>query len=87
MEFTKSGDLIYTIVEGSKKELIPLKYRVEGNLIITDQPSHPGEQESQIELTGNKLTIHFGELASRYIKISRGPDSDLSSRDPAFSLL
>lgn len=37
MEFQPNGQLIYTVPEGK----MLLTYRVEGDVLVTDQPSHP----------------------------------------------
>lgn len=60
MTFTKDGKLIYDIFEGGKQLRIDMVYRVQGDTIISDQPSHPGEEKTAYKIeNGNKLVMTF----------------------------
>jgi hypothetical protein len=41
MEFCPSGQLRYHITVGDRDQVIELLYRVDGDLLLTDNPSHP----------------------------------------------
>jgi hypothetical protein len=55
MTFTEDGQLIYDIFEGDKQQRVNMVYKVQGDTIISDQPSHPQEQRTRykIETTAN----------------------------------
>jgi hypothetical protein len=51
LDFAQSGALTYTIHCEEKRQIILLTYRVEGDVLITDQPSDPKEQRTKFEIT------------------------------------
>ena len=53
LEFTPDGRLIYTVHSSDRDQTILLSYRVKGNLIITDQPSSPRQEESEYFFTAD----------------------------------
>jgi hypothetical protein len=60
MTFTKEGCLIYDIHEEGKLQRMNMVYRVSGDMIISDQPSHPSEQRTKYKLDGDdKLILNF----------------------------
>ena len=69
--FGSDGKLTY-IMHGEKKdEIMALTYRVEGQVIITDQPSAPREERTTFMLTPEgKLVLEFGGIRSHYIRIA-----------------
>ncbi len=61
MEFKPDGRLIYAIHEGNKTQLIHLVYHVEGDTIISDQPSAPREERTRFVLTSDgQLLLDYG---------------------------
>ncbi len=68
MEFTKDGKLQYTIEQRDKKQKIFIIYKIEGNILITDQPSHPREEKTKFEVKDNNLTLYFRGRKSKYIR-------------------
>jgi hypothetical protein len=50
MTFTEDGQLIYDIDAGDKLQRMNLVYRVSGDTIISDQPSHPQEQRTKFKI-------------------------------------
>ena len=69
LEFDADGRLTYTIKLPDKLQAILLTYRVEGNTIVTDQPSHPDEQRSEFEVDGDRLVVLFGGQQSRFVRV------------------
>lgn len=60
MTFTEDGKLVYDIFEGNKQQRINMVYTVQGNTIISDQPSHPQEQRTKYQIeNGDKLILDF----------------------------
>lgn len=60
--FTDDGKLIYTIHESDKKQIINLIYHVSGNVLLTDQPSHPKVERTtfDFELNGQLVLNYSG---------------------------
>ena len=69
LNFTKDRQLVYTIHADGKNEIILLNYRVEGQFLVTDQPSQPSEERTRFSITpdGN-LILHYEEHESTYIR-------------------
>lgn len=60
MTFTADGQLIYDSYEGDKIQRINLIFTTDGNIIISDQPSHPQEQQTEFKIENNdKLIMGF----------------------------
>jgi len=57
--FTHDGKLVYDIIEDGKIQRINMIYKVEGDFIISDQPSNPQEQKTKFKLENNKLLLVF----------------------------
>jgi hypothetical protein len=67
MIFHADGRLEYRILEGSVLQIMKLTYRVEGDEIVSDQPSSPREERTNFRFEGSNVLIltHGGE-ESRY---------------------
>lgn len=62
LEFTEDGQLFYTLVEDEGDKIMLLTYRIEGDSIITDQPSHPREERTKFSFTPDgKLILIYSE--------------------------
>ncbi len=73
MEFTQFGDLVYTIFDGNRiKGRILLVYRLDGNFLITDQPSAPREEIFPFLIDGD--TLFLGDGPSQSVLIREKPD-------------
>jgi hypothetical protein len=60
MTFTEDGKLVYDIFEGDKQQRMNMVYKVQGDTIISDQPSHPQEQRTRYKVeNGDKLILGF----------------------------
>lgn len=70
MEFKENGELIYTAHNKDGKALVSVcTYRVEGNNLITDQPSAPNEVKSLIKFnTSNNLMINTDGFCSYMLR-------------------
>ena len=73
LHFTIDGRLIYTILGEEKDQKIFLTYRVENNILITDQPSDPREEQTKFRITaGGKLEqepLSLDGGTARYVRI------------------
>jgi len=69
MDFQPSGDLLYCIEAGPKWQVLRLKFRIEGDAIVTDQPSRPGEERTGFESdTAGSLVLDYGGLKAQFSK-------------------
>lgn len=70
LEFLQDGKLVYTILTDSKKQIILMEYRVEGNEIVTDQPSAPQVERTAYSVSPDGiLTLEFGGVPYRFRRI------------------
>jgi len=69
MEFRRDGSLTYTVPGDKREGKIFLTYEVEGNVLITDQPSEPRKEETQFRLTDDgKLVLIRDGQESKFIR-------------------
>lgn len=69
MTFTEDGQLIYDIDTGSKLQRMNMVYKVSGDIIISDQPSHPQEQRTKFNIdNNNKLTMEFDGQKTVFVR-------------------
>jgi hypothetical protein len=65
MEFKPNGQLVHSVPEGE----MFLTYRVEGDVLITDQPSHPREQRTRFWFTSDgSLVLDLDGQRARFLK-------------------
>lgn len=70
LHFTADGQLVYTILGDEKDQKIFLTYRVENNILITDQPSDPREERTKFRITADgKLEQEFPVPRRRHIAL------------------
>ena len=50
LEMTEDGRMIYAIREGGKWQLMKLTYRLEGDTIVSNQPSAPREERTRFTI-------------------------------------
>jgi len=63
--------LTYIIHVEGKDQLIVMTYRIEDSMLITDQPSHPGEERTSFIITSEgDLVLDYGGTKSRYVRVS-----------------
>jgi hypothetical protein len=69
-EFNADGTLTYTIDIGERTLAMKMTWRIEGGMMLIDQPSGPGEERSVYQLVDNDTLVmeHGGEsfIYSRY---------------------
>ena len=71
LDIRGDGRLFYSIDAGDRWQIMKLTWRVEGDVIVTDQPSHPSEARSRFAFdeTGQLVTYFEG----RRTRFKRGP--------------
>jgi hypothetical protein len=72
LEFGETGDLKYVVKTADSFQIMNLRYQVDGNTIITDQPSAPHIQHTDFLLgPDGVLTLAFNGIPYRF---KRRPD-------------
>jgi len=67
LEFQEDGQLTYTIRCKTKDQIILMQYKVEGDIIVTDQPSAPQVERTPYLLSRDGiLTLEFGGVTYRF---------------------
>lgn len=59
LEFAPDGRLACAILHGNRRQTIMLTYRVEGDQLITDQPSQPRQERTKVEFVQEGLLLEF----------------------------
>jgi len=71
IEFTPNGEIFYSVESNHHWSIIKLTYKVEKNIIISDQPSHPQEQRTNFKIEKDGTLIL--ELNGDTTRYHRGP--------------
>jgi hypothetical protein len=62
MEFGADGSLQYSIELMDRIQVVSLTYSVSGNVIISNQPSAPGEERTRFSIGADgRLELHHGD--------------------------
>lgn len=69
MNFKANGELIYTVHEEEKDQIGLLTYEIDGNLLVTNQPSHPRKEASKFNMVDGKLELIYDGIVSKFIKV------------------
>ena len=68
--FEPDGKLTYIMHGANKDQIMNLIYRVEGQIIVTNQPSAPREERTTFRITPQgKLILEFGGVQSQYVRV------------------
>jgi hypothetical protein len=62
------GRLTYEIILDEKKQVMLLTYRIAGEFLVTDQPSHPRSERTRFRLEGDTLALAFGGVEGRFLR-------------------
>jgi len=69
MEFKSNGELIYVLYEKAKTMKFLLTYEIDGNFIISDQPSAPAKIRTEYNfLPDGKLELTIDGVKAKLIK-------------------
>ena len=68
MEFHPNGALTYAVREGGKLQVMKMTYRVKGNQIISNQPSHPREDRTHYSFEDDLLVLSQEDSRSWFRK-------------------
>ena len=83
LDFFPDGQLTYTVHSEGKRQIMLLTYRIEGDMLTTDQPSEPKEETTQFlfhvlrqarsAVWEPAIHIHPGCLESSLIAVAHFP--------------
>jgi|SRR5581483_7033417 len=66
-DFRDDGMLYYSVLSEHRWQIMKLRYQIEGETLVTDQPSHPRVERSRFALAPDgTLTIEFGGNKSTF---------------------
>jgi len=68
IEFREGGQMAYAVVAGDKTQSMRMTYRVDGEVLVTDQPSSPKEERTGFRFDGDALILEFAGVASRFTR-------------------
>jgi hypothetical protein len=66
VELAPDGNMTYIIREGDRLQIMKLVFRVEGDELVTNQPSTPREERTQFRIEGNELVLRYASDESRF---------------------
>ena len=70
LDFSPNGGLTYTVHGEETRQIMLLTYRVEGDVLITDQPSATKEERTKFEITpSGKLVLLYERRPSAYVRV------------------
>lgn len=69
MEFLRGGRLRYTFDAGGGEQAVMLVYRVDGDLLLTDNPAAPHARTTRFHFgAGDSLVMEFAEATAWFIR-------------------
>jgi hypothetical protein len=72
LEFLEDGRLAYAILTENSTQIMRMTYRVDGAVLVTDQPSHPRKEGTRFWWDeSGALVLEFGGEQSRFTRQSR----------------
>lgn len=73
LDFNENGALTYVIRADGKQQIILMQYEVDGDAIVTDQPSAPRVERTSFSLSDDgKLVLAFGGEPFTFRRASEG---------------
>jgi hypothetical protein len=68
--FYSDGRLIYKVHGAKKDDVILMTYEVEGDVIVTNQPSSPRIERTPFEITADdRLILTYGNQKSIFVRL------------------
>ena len=83
LDFSRNGALTYTIHTEGKRQIMLLTYRIDGDVLVTDQSSNPKEERTRFRITSEgKLFLEHEHRPSTYVRVGDFPSSPSPSVNP-----
>ena len=74
MDFREDGSVLYEIYGDNHRQTILLTYRIEGDVLVTDQPTHPQEVRTAFRFEGERLVLTLAGIETTYERRSLPPN-------------
>ena len=69
MEFLPGGRLRYAFDAGPGPQAIMLVYRIDGDMLLTDNPAHPHARSTRFRFgVGDALVLEFAEATAWFVR-------------------
>ncbi len=81
LDFARNGALIYTVYDQGQRLIMLLMYRIEGDELVTTQPSEPGEHRTRFEITDAGNLILYEQQPLTYVRTRSVADGDEDNRN------
>lgn len=76
LAFDETGRLTYVIRGRESDQVIKLIYQVDGDTVITNQPSAPQTERTRFSFDGRTLTLSFGGVPYRFHRCEAESSAD-----------
>jgi hypothetical protein len=71
LDFGDDGVLVYAVRGEDSAQIFDLRYHVEGNVVVTDQPSAPRVERTAFAFADDgSLTLAFGDVPCRFLRLN-----------------
>jgi hypothetical protein len=71
IDIRPDGTMDYVIIAPGKRQIMKLTYRIEGNEIVSNQPSAPKEERTKFWFENTYLVLMFAGERSEFRRASR----------------
>ena len=69
LDFSRNGTLVYAVRASGKREFIFLTWRIEGDVLVTDQPSAPKQERTRFNIDPDgKLSLLYADRRSVFVR-------------------
>ena len=69
MEFLPGGRLRYSFDAGERAQVVMLVYRVEGDMLLTDNPAAPHARSTRFRFgAGDSLVLEFADATAWFVR-------------------
>lgn len=70
MDFRPGGELLYSFDVGGRRQAIPLRYRVAGDMLLTDNPAAPHATATRFRVgDGGALVLDFAGDEACFVRV------------------
>jgi hypothetical protein len=70
IEFRSDGRLDFTFQRATKDQTMFLTYTVQGNILVTNQPSNPRQERTQFDFTNEgELVLTYDSVETVYTRL------------------
>lgn len=74
MDFREDGSVLYEIYGDNRRQTILLTYRIEGDVLVTDQPTRPQEVRTAFRFKDGQLVLTLDGVETTYERRSLSPN-------------